>query len=225
MFTCPVCGEEYYYEFAECSNCGFNNMRFEFINDGERQLWIKETVEPCRAVYEKACEDYNSLDEQYSDLDDENDELRDECEELQEKYDELLEKNEQLKKKLSTQRENQLISPSKKEGWDYDDIIAHPNYAKCSYVEDVSICEIYNIACSGNFQNTKVNFYVKKLYENNYSKNSRVHFRWRLKDNDGVIVLTGNWIKDGMMVNDVVRGEISFNNVEANRYTVDFIDV
>ena len=212
---CPVCEEEYPFEFTYCYHCGFNRMRTEFVNEGERQLWIKETVEPCQSVYETALERMDSLDE-------ENDELRDEVDELQEKYDELLEKYELLIK--SGSRSSNLVS-QKKEGWNYDDIIAHPNYAKCSYVGDVSICEIYNIACSGNFQNTKVNFYVKKLYENNHSKNSRVHFRWRLKDNDGVIVLTGDWIKDGMMVNDVVRGEISFNNVEANRYTVDFIDV
>jgi len=219
---CPVCEEEYPFDFTYCYHCGFNRLRTEFVNEEERQLWLKETVEPCRAVYETALERMDSLDE-------ENDELRDEVDELQEKYDELLEKYEkklaQLERKLNTKTGNTSMTTTQKSGWDYDDIIAHPNYAKCSYVGDVSVCEIYNISCSGDFKCTKVNFYVKKLYENNHSKNSRVHFRWRLKDNDGIIVLTGDWIKDGMLVNDVVRGEISFNNVEPNRYSVEFIDV
>lgn len=219
---CPICEEEYFSERSWCSSCGFTKMRSEFVNEEERQLWLKETVEPCRAVYGTALESIDSLEE-------ENGELRDEVDELQEKYDELLEKYEnevaQLEKKLNAKNESHITGISKKSGWNYDDIIAHPNYAKCSYVGDVSICEIYNVSCSGDFKCTKVNFYVKKLYENGHSKNSRVHFRWRLKDNDGIIVLTGDWIKDGMLINDVVRGEIIFNNVEANRYSVDFIDV
>lgn len=73
---CPVCEEEYPFDFTYCYHCGFNRLRTEFVNEEERQLWLKETVEPCRAVYETALERMDSLDE-------ENDELRDEVDELQ----------------------------------------------------------------------------------------------------------------------------------------------
>ncbi len=210
---CPVCEEEYPFDFTYCYHCGFNRLRTEFVNEEERQLWLKETVDPCRAVYETALERMYSLDE-------ENDELRDEVDELQEKYDELLAKYEQILKSSSARTD---FTPVKKDGWNYGDAIAHPNYAKCSYVSGVSVCEIYNISCSQSGTDIAVNFLVKKISER--GKNERVHFRWRLKDSDGLIVLTGDWIKDGMLVGDVIRGSVPFHHAESHRYSIDFIDV
>ena len=217
---CPVCEEEYPFDFTYCYHCGFNRLRTEFVNEEERQLWLKETVEPCQAVYETALERMDSLDE-------ENDELRSEVDELQEKYDELLRKYEtkltQLEKKLNSQIGNSYATLSNKDGWNYDDAISHPNYAKCSYVSGVSVCEIYNISCSQSGTDITVNFLVKKISER--GKNERVHFRWRLKDSDGLIVLTGDWIKDGTLVGDVIRGSVPFHHAESHRYSIDFIDV
>lgn len=210
---CPVCEEEYPFDFTYCFHCGFNRLRTEFVNEEERQLWLKETVEPCRAVYETALERMDSLDE-------ENDELRDEVDELQEKYDELLEKYEQA---LKTSASHSNMKPTKKEGWNYDDLIAHPNYAKCSYVNDSSLVEIYNIQGEGTPQNYKIKFVVKMLSRKNGC--NRIHFNWRLKDPEGIVALTGHWIKDGLLPGDVIRGEISFNNVGEHYYTIDFIDV
>lgn len=210
---CPVCGEEYTYEVDWCFICGFNKFRTEFLNEEERKLWLAETVEPCKAVYEAACESYDSLDERY-------DELQDDFNELQEKYDELLEKYEQM---LKSGIHSSNASPTKKVGWNYDDLIAHPNYAKCSYVNDSSVVEIYNIQGEGTSEYYTIKFYVKML-SRKYGCN-RIHFNWRLKDPDGVVARTGGWIKDGLLPGDVIRGEIGFYNIGAHYYTIDFIDV
>lgn len=210
---CPICEEEYPFEFTYCYHCGFNRMRTEFVNEEERQLWLKETVEPCRSVYETALERMDSLD-------DENDELCDEIDELQEKYDELLEKYEQA---LQSKSVHTNTTPTQKDGWNYTDLVPHPNYAKCSYTDDVF--EIYNITGTGDARCYKIQFLAKMLSLSRWGNGSgRVRFKWRLKDNDGIIVLTNVWCQEGLLVGDVIRGEIVINNAGDHLYTMDIVN-
>jgi len=249
---CPVCEKEIDGRKKQCNNCGFSEFRKEFINQNEYEAWLKETVEPCRSIYKYLCiktefevatklvlelrnneikklkQKYDELQEEYDQLDSEHDELQEEYDQLDSEYDELNEEYEQLQRDYDDLEKTKSISnkyePKKKDGWNYTDLVSHPNYAKCSYVGHVSVFEIYNINGVGNSSSYKIQFMLKLLTTNS-GKSERVHFQWRVKDKDGIVVLTGNWIKDGLLIGDIVRGEIVLNNVGEHIYSIDFIDV
>lgn len=48
---CPICKNEELTVVDICSNCGFNQLSKEFINQEELEHWIKETVIPCQSIY------------------------------------------------------------------------------------------------------------------------------------------------------------------------------
>lgn len=50
---CPVCKTEFINNLIECPNCGFAEIRTEFLNKDEAQRWMDDTVIPCQAVYKK----------------------------------------------------------------------------------------------------------------------------------------------------------------------------
>lgn len=225
---CPVCEKTINDNSVSCYYCGFDKMRSEFINESERNAWYNDTVIPCRKIYEKMKADYDELDHEYDELEREYEELDGKYTELKDEYDDLeYEYNELEEKVEELEKSSHIVDNSalkiKKKGWNYDDLIAHPNYAKCSYVNDSSVVEIYNIEGEGTPENYKIKFVVKMLSRKQGC--NRIHFNWRLKDSDGVVALTGHWIKDGLLPGDVIRGEIGFNNVGEHIYTIDFIDV
>ena len=203
---CPVCKSACTVTDNICKVCGFTELNVEFINMEEAQAWERSVLRPCRALwtasqsmYQTALKKYQNLEKQYN----------------------------------GTQPRSTMVPPplnpalakvSRTSEWNFDDLVAHPLYAKCSYVGGVSVCEIYNIRGEGNSQNYKILFMVKVL-STKTGKSERVHFKWRVKDKDGVVALTGDWIKDGLLPGDATRGEISLNNVGKHDYTIDFIDV
>lgn len=48
---CPVCNVIIDNTVKECSNCGFDQLHKEFINDSDYAVWLRETVEPCKKIY------------------------------------------------------------------------------------------------------------------------------------------------------------------------------
>lgn len=58
---CPICEEQLENTVQECPICGFNKIRTEFINEEERQIWLNETVKPCRSVFFKLNFEFASL--------------------------------------------------------------------------------------------------------------------------------------------------------------------
>lgn len=51
MSKCPVCKTDYPPTAKRCSNCGFDQLSKEFINQDELMHWLEETVAPCQRIY------------------------------------------------------------------------------------------------------------------------------------------------------------------------------
>ena len=61
--NCPVCDETLNAQVTVCSNCGFDELHKEFANENERDRWLKETVEPCKKVFEKCARSFAGMQE------------------------------------------------------------------------------------------------------------------------------------------------------------------
>lgn len=61
--NCPVCDETLNAQVTVCSNCGFDELHKEFADENERDRWLKETVEPCRKVFEKCARSFAGMQE------------------------------------------------------------------------------------------------------------------------------------------------------------------
>lgn len=220
---CPVC-DKITRNKKKCSNCGFNQLDKEFLNDSEYNIWINDTIKPCKTIYHhflSISNEFNELKEKYEELQSEYDELDVEFSELRDEYDELESEAEELRENDKRRTNNSGLA--KKSGWNYTDLVPHPNYAICSYTDDVF--EIYNIAGEGDEHCYKIQFLAKMISLSRWGNGSgRVRFKWRVKDKDGIIVLTNVWDKGGLLVGDVIRGEIVLNNVGYHLYTLDFIN-
>lgn len=48
---CPVCKKDCSATDTSCTNCGFDQINKEFINQDELLRWMEETVLPCQKVY------------------------------------------------------------------------------------------------------------------------------------------------------------------------------
>lgn len=61
--NCPVCNETLNAQVTVCSNCGFDELHKKFANENERDRWLKETVEPCKKVFEKCAWSFAGMQE------------------------------------------------------------------------------------------------------------------------------------------------------------------
>ena len=48
---CPVCTAEIKSKESTCPICGFEDIRYEFINDEELRMWQNYVVNPCKYAY------------------------------------------------------------------------------------------------------------------------------------------------------------------------------
>jgi hypothetical protein len=60
---CPVCDSELKSNDSKCLNCGFNDLNKKFADSSEQEKWLEETVEPCRAVFEKCAGSFWGMEE------------------------------------------------------------------------------------------------------------------------------------------------------------------
>lgn len=51
---CPVCKSEVNQVKQECPTCGFTGLNAEFVNIEEAEMWQKQVVEPCKAIWQKS---------------------------------------------------------------------------------------------------------------------------------------------------------------------------
>ena len=49
---CPVCEERIDNTVKKCPKCGFADLRTEFINENELEMWRTYVVYPCRFAYQ-----------------------------------------------------------------------------------------------------------------------------------------------------------------------------
>ena len=199
---CPVCSTEVKTRETTCAFCGFDDIRYEFINDEELRMWQTYVVKPCRYAYRL------------------NSSLKSEVETLRK----------EMKKTASAQGRNTSgdapaqAKTTMLEGWNYDDPIAHPNSATGSSSINItfSVSDVKSQMTSGS--TATISFLVKKESDKK-GKSSTDSFwvRYRVKDRSGVILLNETYYVQGLQVGDVTRGTIKLNGVTAGEHTIDFV--
>lgn len=204
---CPVCSTEVKARETVCTFCGFDDIRYEFINDEELRMWQTYVVKPCRYAYRL------------------NNTLKSEVEELRK----------ELKKACGGRAEGSSGTPPTppktvmQNGWNYTDPIAHPNSARCTHTIYHNNVEITDISARIDASRNGIVTFVAKRVEDapekiKYSiKEKTVGFCWRVKDPKGIIVLTGKWYNNNLLVGDAIAGKVELKNVP-NGYCIDFVD-
>lgn len=203
---CPVCSTEVKAKEKLCALCGFDDIRYEFLNDEELRMWQAYVVKPCKYAYRL------------------NNSLKNEVETLRKEVKRLSDGN------SVTQGINKNSDPlvpvkiNMLDGWNYDDPIAHPKSATGSSSINItfSVSDIKSQMTSNS--TATITFLVKK--ESDKKGNSSTDSFWvryRVKDKSGVILLNETYYVQGLQVGDVTKGTIKLNGVAAGKHTIDFV--
>lgn len=56
MPKCPVCKSEVHTGSTECCVCGFTELHAVFLNIEEAEIWQKQVVEPCKAIWQRSAQ-------------------------------------------------------------------------------------------------------------------------------------------------------------------------
>lgn len=199
---CPVCASEVKAKETVCRMCGFDDIRYEFINDEELRMWQSYVVKPCKYAYRLNA----SLKKELSML------------------------RKEVTKSVSGATGSTIAPPPAQpkaqiaEGWNHDDPIAHPNSAECTYFGVKS--NVYNIKSEMTGSSTAtISFVIQKTQDaKGKSSTEMAGARYRVKDADGVIVLNEMHRVNGLRVGDASRETIKLNGVTAGRHSIDFVD-
>lgn len=62
---CPVCEKQIENTVQKCPNCGFEDLRTEFINENELEMWRTYVVYPCRFAYQTSVTQIKELERKF----------------------------------------------------------------------------------------------------------------------------------------------------------------
>lgn len=207
---CPICENEIRNTSTDelkCTRCGFDDIRTEFINDEERIFWQTYVVKPCKYAYRL------------------NHTLQNEVAMLRREI-KKMSSGSSINGSMNTANGVPPAQPKAQmiDGWNYDDPIAHPNSAECTYFGVKS--KVFNIKAEMTSNKTAtISFVIQKTHDAK-GKNSTelTGTRYRVKDADGVIVLNEMHRVNGLRVGDASRETIKLNGITAGGYSIDFVD-
>jgi len=201
---CPICSTEVKANETVCSSCGFDDIRYEFINDEELKMWQTYVVKPCKYAYRL------------------NNSLKNEVEALRKDIKKSSSDNAQWVNKSGrapAQAKTNMI-----DGWNYDDPIAHPNSAvgNSSFNISFSVSDIKSAMTS--HSTATITFLVKKVSDKKGSSSTdNFWVRYRVKDKSGIILLNETKFIQGLQVGDVTRETIKLTGVTAGEHLIDFV--
>lgn len=218
---CPICDSEIRDtndNKLRCIRCGFGDVRTEFINDEERIFWETYVVYPCKYAYQL------------------NKTLQMEVSSLRRELKKLASGTADSRGADSIDSTNTTPSKPKTamvEGWNHNDALAHPNGAKCEHTVYKTKVELTDInAQIDSLRNATISFVAKRVSDSpekkspawsHVAKEKTVGFCWRVKDERGIIVLTGKWNNSNLLIGDAVADKIELKNVP-DGYSIDFVD-
>ena len=217
---CPVCKKEFKETDKACPTCSFTELNVEFLNAEEGEQWHRAVVMPARALwnatqkmYEKALKEQRAIEKKVADLKAQYEALYTDYEALRKSFDALQPLNPRVP----------ATETKRMSGWNTSGGIAHPNFASCSYFG--TRLELTNISSVREDNEVTVTFMAKKVYDKGGNTSTEdIGFRYKVKDPTGVIVESEIWIAEGLMVNDVMKGEIYIDDITSNGYSIEFFD-
>lgn len=192
-------------------------MRTEFINENELEMWRTYVVYPCRFAYQSSVTQIKELERKFQI---EISAIKKACKEMQVSLNDsdgnLTGDEAPTFKKFMLQ---------KKDGWNTSGVIAYKNFSECSWYGSTK-CQISNITLSAIGNKATIDFFAKKIYDKSGpSSTSYIAFKWKLKDDMGIVVADGQWTNDRLNVGDVTKGSISISGlVPSVKYVLELVD-
>ena len=209
---CPVCEKQIENTIQKCPNCGFEDLRTEFINESELEMWRTYVVYPCRFAYQTSIEQIKELEKK----------IQKEISAIKKAHGDMQESG-----GATSSEPPSFKKPTfqKKDGWNTTGIIAYKNFSECKWHEYTK-CEISNITLDTYGNKVTVNFFAKKSFDKS-GPNSTTYmgFKWKLKDDYGIVVADGMWVNDKLNLGDVTKGSISISGLAPSvKYVLEFVD-
>ena len=209
---CPVCEKQIESSMQKCPNCGFVDLRTEFINENELEMWQTYVVYPCRFAYQTSVAQTQELERKFQE---ELSEIRKVHNDIQESGG-VTSSEPLLFKKLTL---------NKNENWITKGNITYKNFYKCSWCETTE-CEVTNLTLNVTGNNAMITFFAKKVYDEWGDDSAElIGFKWKLKDDYGIIVNDGSWSNDALQVGDVTKGSISIKGLNHSvKYVLELVN-
>ena len=214
---CPVCEKQIENTIRKCPNCGFEDLRIEFINENELEMWRTYVVYPCRFAYQTAVTQKKELEKKIQkellSVKKINDEIQD-----------VLNDINRVTASDKTLTFKELIL-NKNDGWVKNANVSYKNYYQCKN-KDYTVCDLSNFVIDVIGDRMVANFFVKKTFDR-FGDNSTfyVTFKWRIRDDYGIVVADGFWGNDKLLLGDITKASISVSGLDPSvEYVLDFVD-
>lgn len=198
---CPVCDGIIENTARQCTKCGFADLRTEFINENELEMWRTYVVYPCRFAYQTSVAQTKEIEGRFKKA---LAAVRNAQKDLQESE---CSNNDSVPffKKLPL---------DKSAGWITKGNVTYKNFYECKNGKWTT-CEISNIVLNIIGNKMTADFFVKKSFDYDGADSTYfIAFKWKLKDDYGIVVADGRWSNDRMQVGDVTKASISISGLD-----------
>ena len=103
--------------------------------------------------------------------------------------------------------------------------ITYKTFYECK-VKTYSACEISNIVLETVGNRMTADFFVKKTHDfGGADATYFIAFKWKLKDDYGIVVADGSWSNDKMQIGDVTKGSISIKGIDPSiQYVLELVN-
>lgn len=209
---CPVCDKQIENTAPKCPNCGFADLRTEFINENELEMWRTYVVYPCRFAYQTSISQMKEFERKF----------KKELSAIKKAQKEAQQSEGTAGGEAPTFKKTTL---RKDDGWNTSGVVAYKNFSECKWHESTK-CEISNITLDTYGNKVTVNFFAKKSFDKSGPKSTTyMGFKWKLKDDYGIVVADGMWLNDKLNLGDVTKGSISISGLAPSvKYVLELVD-
>lgn len=209
---CPVCEKQIENTVQKCPNCGFEDLRTEFINENELEMWRTYVVYPCRFAYQTSIVQIKDLERKF----------KKELSSIKKAQKDAQETDNTAGGDAPTFKK---LALSKKDGWVTNGNITYKNFYECKY-NRYTACEISNMIIKTIGNKMTADFFVKKSFDEDGSESTfTTTFKWKLKDDFGIVVADGSWSNNKLQVGDVTKASISVSGIDpSTKYVLELVN-
>lgn len=209
---CPVCEKQIENTVQKCPNCGFSDLRTEFINENELEMWRTYVVYPCKFAYQTSIAQAKELERKF----------KKEFAAIKKVQKEIQETENGSGDEAPTFKKPTI---QKGDGWNTSGVIAYKNFTECVWCGSTR-CEISNVLLDVVGNKATINFFAKKVFDKSGPKStSYIAFKWKLKDDYGIVVADGSWTNDKLNVGDITKGAFSISGLDTSiKYVLELVD-